>query len=220
MFKHSLTLFASLFILMCCQAQHTPVYMPLGDSYTIGEGLKANERFPDQLVELLARDSRKVVLGPNPSQTGWTSLQLIEEELPLFHKTKPEYATLLIGVNDWVQGVPAGDFRKQFRTIVKDIIQVLPAKKNLVVLTIPDFSATPEGAKYGRGRNISAGIDEFNRIIIEECNALGITVVDICPETRKMKSDPSLISADGLHPSAKEYAIWAKMVLPYFQKMN
>lgn len=200
------------------KAQQGITYMPLGDSYTIGEGLPANERFPDQLVAMLQKDKRQITLGPNPSVTGWTTQQLIDQELPLFKKTQPQLATLLIGVNDWVQEVPADKFRSNFKFILEEMIKVLPAKNRLVVLTIPDFSATPEGKKYGRGRDISKGIAAFNAIIQEECKASGIIVVDIYADTQEMKKDSSLISEDGLHPSAKEYTIWASKVYPYFNK--
>ncbi len=193
--------------------------MPLGDSYTIGEGLIENERFPNQLVVLLSNEGKKVKLGPNPSRTGWTTQDLIDNELPLFKKEKPTVATLLIGVNDWVQEVSANTFRSNFRFIAKEMIKVLGDKKNLIVVTIPDFSATPEGRKYGRGRDISNGIAEFNSIIKEESKQLGLIVVDIYPATQEMKNNPNLISSDGLHPSGKEYGIWANMILPHLKKL-
>jgi lysophospholipase L1-like esterase len=34
-----------------------------------------------------------------------------------------------------------------------------------------------------------------------------------------MKDDNSLVAADGLHPSAKEYAVWETMILPEAVKM-
>lgn len=211
---------ASLLAACSLFAQPAPVlYMPLGDSYTIGEGLADNERFPNQLVELLAREGTKINLGPNPSRTGWTTQDLIDQELPLFKRQRPQLATLLIGVNDWVQNVPTETFTENFRLILTEMIAVLPNKRNLIVLTIPDFSATPAGKNYGNGRNISKGIASFNTVIIEECRKMGVTVVDIYPSTQEMKNKPTHIAEDGLHPSSKEYAVWAQLVLPYFKKL-
>jgi lysophospholipase L1-like esterase len=34
-----------------------------------------------------------------------------------------------------------------------------------------------------------------------------------------MKGDPSLVAADGLHPSGKEYAEWEKNILPVATEM-
>ena len=39
-------------------------------------------------------------------------------------------------------------------------------------------------------------------------------VVDIFELSKKVKNDPSLVAEDGLHPSAKEYAEWEKLILP------
>ncbi len=200
-------------------AQHNPtLYMPLGDSYTIGEGLPESGRFPNQLVVMAKKAGKTVKLGPNPSKTGWTTQDLIDNELPLFVKEKPQISTLLIGVNDWVQGVSATDFRRNFKFIITEMISVLKDKNRLIVVTIPDFSATPSGAQYGRGRDISKGIAEFNQIIEEESKKAGLVVVDIYWSTQEMKQHPEFISEDGLHPSAKEYEVWANLILPFFIK--
>jgi lysophospholipase L1-like esterase len=84
----------------------------------------------------------------------------------------------------------------------------------LLVVTIPDFSVTPDGPTYARGRNISEGIASFNKIVTEESKKRGLRVVDIFELSKKMGSDKSLVAADGLHPSAKEYAEWEKIIFP------
>jgi len=90
----------------------------------------------------------------------------------------------------------------------------LSNKQNLVLLTIPDFGVTPTGAQYSGGRDIAKGIADFNSVIIKEANKRGLKYVDIYPETQKMKSKAELIATDGLHPSATEYALWEKLILP------
>jgi lysophospholipase L1-like esterase len=91
---------------------------------------------------------------------------------------------------------------------------VLPNKKRLLVVTIPDFGVTPTGPKYARGRNIHEGIMQFNQIVTEESRKRGLTVVDIFPLSKRMAQDKSLVAKDGLHPSAKEYAEWEKLIFP------
>jgi lysophospholipase L1-like esterase len=39
-------------------------------------------------------------------------------------------------------------------------------------------------------------------------------VVDVFPASKKMGDDPSLVARDGLHPSAKAYAEWEKIIFP------
>ncbi len=94
------------------------------------------------------------------------------------------------------------------------MLAVLPNKKRLLVVTIPDFGVTPTGPKYSRGRNIHEGILRFNQIVTEEARKRGLEVVDIFPLSKKMGQDKSLVAKDGLHPSAKEYAEWKKIIFP------
>jgi acyl-CoA thioesterase-1 len=95
----------------------------------------------------------------------------------------------------------------------------LPNKKRLLVVTIPDFGVTPTGHKYARGRNIHEGIMQFNKIVTEEAHKRGLQVVDIFPISKKMGEDKSLVGKDGLHPSAKAYAEWEKIIFPAAQAL-
>ena len=78
----------------------------------------------------------------------------------------------------------------------------------------PDFGVTPEGPKYSRGRDISAGIGDFNRIVTEEARKRGLRVVDLFERSKQMAIDRSLVAADRLHPSGKEYAEWENLIYP------
>src|SRR5437667_6571398 len=189
-------------------------YVAIGDSYSIGEGASPDESWPALLTRHLNEKGLRVDLVANPSVTGWTTQQAIDRELPIFRKEKPNFATLQIGVNDWVQGVDAETFRKHFVFLVDKMLGVLPNKKRLLIVTIPDFGVTPTGSRYARGRNISEGIAAFNKIIKEEAEPRKVRVVDVFELSKKMGTDRSLVAADGLHPSAKEYAEWEKIILP------
>ncbi len=193
-------------------------YVALGDSYTIGEGAKQGEAFPDLLVKHL-NDSTSIHIDlvANPSVTGWTTEDLIEKELSVFDSFKPDFTTLLIGVNDWVQGVDSATFHKNLNYIID---HVLSTKSKLILITIPDFGVTPTGKMYSNGRDISNGITEFNNIIKAEASKRNLPLVDIFPETQKMKDNPDLIAHDGLHPSAKEYALWEKLIFPVAYKLS
>src|SRR5260370_37630599 len=94
------------------------------------------------------------------------------------------------------------------------MLAVLPDKKWLIVVTIPDFGVSPTGPKYSRCRNIHAGILKFNQIVTEEARKRGLEVVDIFPISKNMGQDKSLVAKDGLHPSGKAYAEWGKIIFP------
>jgi lysophospholipase L1-like esterase len=189
-------------------------YAAIGDSYSIGEGASPDESWPAVLTRHLNAQGLQVDLVANPSRTGWTTQQAIDHELPVFVAAKPNFATLQIGVNDWVQGADAETFRKRFVALVDRMLEVLPNKNRLLIVTIPDFGVTPTGPRYAGGRNISNGILSFNKIIAEEAMNRGLRVVDVFPLSKKMGNDRSLVAVDGLHPSAKEYAEWEKIIFP------
>jgi acyl-CoA thioesterase I len=189
-------------------------YVALGDSYTIGEGATPDEAWPNLLVKHLREKGIKIELIANPARTGWTTQDVIERELPDFVTAKPTFATLLIGVNDWVQEVSEKAFRQRLAMLMDQMLKVLPGRQRMLVVTIPDFGITPTGPHYARGRNISQGIAQFNDIIVEEAKSRELRVVDIFPLSKQMKSDRSLVAKDGLHPSSKEYAEWERVIFP------
>lgn len=189
-------------------------YVALGDSYTICEGASWEESWPVIITEKLNKAGVPIELIANPSRTGWTTEDLIDNALPVFDSSASTFATLLIGVNDWVQGLSAETFYKNLNIILDHIQKKLPNKNKLVLITIPDFSVTPDGPKYSNGRNISEGLSAFNKIIMDEVEKRNLPCVDIFPVSQKMKDNPELVSKDNLHPSAKEYAIWENLIYP------
>jgi acyl-CoA thioesterase-1 len=210
---------ALLVFIMACSF-HQPVqkakikYVALGDSYTCCEGAKTEESWPVLLTKQLNDSGINMELSANPARTGWTTQDLIDNELPIVEQIKPDFITLLIGVNDWVRGVDSGTFHKNLVFILDKVQNSLPDKNNLILITIPDFGVTPTGAMYSGGRDIAKGIAQFNSLIEKEAVKRGIKFVDIYPETQKMKNNTRLIASDGLHPSALEYSIWESMIYP------
>ena len=189
-------------------------YAVIGDSYSCGEGASPKESWPALMTQHLNAKGLWVELVSNPSVTGWTTKDAIDKELPKFIRSNPNFATLLIGVNDWVQGVDEETFRTRLSYLLDQMLAVLPNKKHLLVVTIPDFGVTPTGPKYARGRNIHEGILKFNQIVTEESRKRGLEVVDIFPLSKKMGHVKSLVAKDGLHPSAKAYAEWEQIIFP------
>ena len=189
-------------------------YVAIGDSYSNGEGASPNESWPAVLTRHLNAQGLHIYLVANPSRTGWTTTDAIDRELPIFVESKPTFASLQIGVNDWVQGVDETTFRKNLVFLLDQMLSILPDKKRLLVVTIPDFGVTPSGPRYARGRDISKGISRFNEVVTEEAKKRGLTIVDVFPLSKKMGEDKSLVAPDGLHPSAKEYTEWEKIIFP------
>ena len=188
-------------------------YIAFGDSYTICTGTtQVAEQWPTLLTKHLVGAGINVKLIANLARNGYTTQNIISKELPLLKTNNLDFATLLIGVNDWVQGVDSITFKRNFIFIVDELQQKISNKKNIIIITIPDFSVTPKGATYGAGRNITVGIVSFNKIIMAVAKQKGLLVVDIFELTQAMNTKKVLIAADELHPSAMEYNLWEKLI--------
>ena len=193
-------------------------YVALGDSYTIGTGGPPAKSWPSLIADHLRGRGIPIVLVANLGREGWTARDLILYELPIFQKIHPDRVSLLIGVNDWVQGVDAAVFAQNLQYILDQIQAVIPNPAHIILVNIPDFSVMPSGSQYGFGRNIPAGIAAFNQIIQSEARLHHLNVVDLNTLSKTMKGDPSMAAADGLHPSAKGYALWADLIQKSFTK--
>lgn len=191
-------------------------YVPIGDSYTIGESVSPNMNFPEQLARKLAEDGTAVQVVANPSRTGFTTAQVLAVELPVLEASHPDAATLLIGVNDWVQGVSETEFRDRLSNILDRMLLILPNRK-IIVITIPDFSITPTGKLYALGRDAKTGISRFNQIITEESSKRRLPVVDIYPLSQTLGVTGGHVAFDGLHPTRKAYAKWVELIYPTFK---
>lgn len=196
----------------------TIYYLALGDSYTIGESVSAEERWPHQLAKLLAIEGLQTDVTII-ARTGWTVDELWEG----IQSNPPggiyDLVTLLIGVNDQYRGYPVAGYREDFRFLLGKAIEYAggdPAR--VVVLSIPDWGMTPFAADRDRAQ-IAEEIDKFNLVNYEEAQKAGVHYADVTPISREAVSDAALIASDGLHPSGKMYALWAEKVLPVVKEI-
>jgi lysophospholipase L1-like esterase len=198
---------------------HPLTYVALGDSYTIGTSVDAAARWPNQLVAALAKlPGRRLELVANLGVNGFASRDLIDVELPQVASLRPELVSLLIGVNDVVQGVPEATYRRNVALILDELVPKVGADHVLVVTT-PDYTVTPAGGDFGDPATQSAGIRRNNAINIELATARGIAVVDIYDLSLLAASDRSYVAGDGLHPSGRQYGMWVERIVPVVSRM-
>ncbi|MEO8794399.1 MAG: SGNH/GDSL hydrolase family protein [Daejeonella sp.] len=189
-------------------------YLALGDSYTIGEAVEQSQSFPYQLSSKLNGAGIKTEKPEIIATTGWTTAELIAAIKQRNIQKKFDLVTLLIGVNNQYRGYSQETYRAEFRELLNTAIDYANGNlKNVYVVSIPDWGVTPFAQNSGRDiQKISDEIDQFNAINKEETAARGITYIDITPESRKAKTDVSLVASDGLHPSGKMYEYWAEQL--------
>ncbi len=191
-------------------------YLALGDSYTIGEGLPLESSFPYQTAALMRHKGEPFGDPEIIAVTGWTTDEL-EVGIKAAHPKGPyDFVTLLIGVNNQYRGRSVEDYRTEFAALLEKSIRFADNEHSrVVVLSIPDWGVTP----FAEGRDrmkIAEEIDHYNRAAREACKARAVDFLDITCSTRENGSHAEYLAADGLHPSGKEYAIWAKMVAKVF----
>jgi lysophospholipase L1-like esterase len=185
-------------------------YLALGDSFTIGTGTTPDRSFPAVLVNRWWDEGRECDLR-NPAVNGYTTEDLIREELPLVESYQPDLVTILIGANDIVAGVPEQRYRAQLRRIHERVRVGAPAAARFG-LPQPDWSLTPGGAAFGDPGRTARTIERFNQIARDEIESAGGTYVDIFPLMREQMRK-GMTAPDGLHPSAEAYAEWAGALL-------
>jgi acyl-CoA thioesterase-1 len=194
-------------------------YVALGDSYTIGTATRRPaERWPDQLVARLGSTPRALELVANLGVNGFTSRDVIEAQLPELPALEPGFVTVLVGVNDVVQGVPKATYRENVSVILDELLSRLPPARILVVTT-PDYTVTPRGGDFGDPAQQAAEIRRFNAAIAQLATQHGISVVDIHDISLEAAADRSLVADDGLHPSGAQYARWVDRIAPVVEDL-
>lgn len=220
------------FLIISCQKKTTPSvsminpttssinisYLALGDSYTIGESVAENERYPRQLAQRLASSGIIVSEPKIIARTGWTTDELKRGiEAQGIENNRYDMVSLLIGVNNQYRGRSVEEYKTEFKNLLNDAIRYANGKKERVfVVSIPDYAYTP----FGKGKeSISKGIDEYNAVNRQITEEMGILYFNITPISREGLKDLELVANDQLHPSGKQYGQWVDLMLPQIVKL-
>jgi lysophospholipase L1-like esterase len=193
-------------------AQKEVKYLALGDSYTIGESVADDDRWPVLLSKALNAKGKAVSNPTIIATTGWRTDNLkdaIEKA-----KLKNEYGlvTLLIGVNNQYQGKLVDQYAKEFEDLLLTAIRLAKGKKdNVLVVSIPDYGYTPFGTP--KQAEITKAIDSFNNSNKSITEKVGVKYVSITDISRKGLEQPELVATDGLHPSGKMYGLWVDRIM-------
>jgi acyl-CoA thioesterase I len=182
-------------------------FLALGDSFTIGTGTTPDRSFPAVLTRIWTERGRSVVLS-NPAVNGYTTDDLVRDELPLVASFQPTLVTLLIGANDIVRGSAEDRYRQQVR-LIHERLDADASDARVVALPQPDWSLSPAGSGYGDLAAIARTIERFNAIARDEAGRAGALWIDLFRLMRE-QGRKKMFASDGLHPSAEAYAEWAR----------
>ena len=199
----------------CMAQEHRLTYLALGDSYTIGEAVSEQERFPMQLAARLRERGVDLCDPTIVATTGWTTEELLKGISQRSDLETYDLVTLLIGVNNQYRGLPLDIYRKELRGLLSKAIGFAKNRKDRVLMvSIPDYGLSQLGKSKGAER-IARELDMFNQAARVEAKAQGVVFVDITPASREAGKEPGGFAPDGLHPSASQYGAWVKEILPY-----
>jgi lysophospholipase L1-like esterase len=195
---------------------HSLSYLALGDSYTIGESVAEDGRWPVQLARALRGEGIALADPRIIAATGWTTDELEWGIDSLESLATFDFVSLLIGVNNQYRNRSAVAYGGEFHTLLQRAIRHARGRPDRVlVLSIPDWGVTPFARNDQRdATTIAAEIDAFNAEARKACAKEGVAFVDITPVSRERGADPAMLADDGLHPSAAMYTLWTQAALP------
>lgn len=192
-------------------------FLALGDSYTIGEGVEPAGRWPAHVVARLRTRAVDIADARIVAQTGWTTDELDAGIDASGITGSFDLVSLLIGVNDAYRGRDAASYARVLPPLIERAVAFAGGRADrVVVVSIPDWSATP----FADGRDrvaIASSIVGFNMVAREAALRAGASWADITPTSLQQAHD--WLVADGLHPSAGQYAAWAGVITPIVHRM-
>ena len=185
-------------------------YLALGDSYTIGESVNFTSSYPFQLKDEININKNEIIDSLQIiAKTGWTTNELIDTLSKIDLEKKYDMVSLLIGVNNQFRDYDISTYRYEFENLLINAINYSKYKRNVFVISIPDYGVTP----FGKTRNqekIFKEINIYNNINREISKKYNVMYFDITEISREAEFDSTLLSYDKLHPSNKMYNLWVQ----------
>lgn len=191
-------------------------YLALGDSYTIGTGIKSNGSWPVQLVEVLSEEGYPIEDPTIVAKVGWTSNQLINA-IDTVSTQQYDLVSLLIGVNNQFIGEDFSVFENELVKLVESAISFTKDGESVCLVSIPDYGVTPFGAS--NSETIAEELDQYNAFIESTATAYQLPYVDITTLSRNLADNSVYLASDNLHPSAAQYQLWVDLIAPVLKDL-
>lgn len=187
------------------------VYVAIGDSTVEGVGASDSSRSYPALVFEKIKQGKKGAYFYNLGKGGATIKDVVELQLTKAVELKPDLITISVGANDLRNRTKLRHFEKDFLELIKTLKE--KTKAEIIISNIPDVSVAPSLSMLVKflSRFVTG---RLNRIINEHAKQFRCILIDIYTGSKIYgRKHTGLISADGLHPSDKGYALWANAII-------
>jgi len=188
-------------------------YLALGDSYTIGTGASDQSRtWPSIISKRIEQSTGRRVDLTNPAVNGFTTLDLIQHELPYVRRLKPGLVSVLIGVNDLVRGRSEKSYSESLTQIYSEVASLELRPGSVAAISIPNWWYTPAAAQFGGGEQVRRLSESFNGVAEKLALAHAFIWIDIGKASVANIGAPGWVASDDLHPGDAQYAAWADAI--------
>ncbi len=143
---------------------------------------------------------------------------------------KPDYMSLLIGVNDvwheldWNNGVDAEKFEMVYTLLLEEVRAALPDLKIMIFLpyVLEGPCTCNTEARPNKFDLFSAEVAKRARAAKRVAEKFGLPYIDLQAEFDKAceTADPTYWCADGVHPTAKGHELIKRLWLEGFEKIK
>ena len=143
---------------------------------------------------------------------------------------KPDYLSLLIGVNDIWHGIDrnngtgAARFAKVYDLLLCEVREALPDVKILLLepFVLPGRATDDRPDQPDRFAVFQSGVRELAAITKQTAKAHGAAFVELQKlfDEAALQAEPSYWLADGVHPTAKGHALIARAWMQAFRKIE
>jgi acyl-CoA thioesterase-1 len=174
----------------------------LGDSLTAGLGVDENQAYPAQLErKLLAHGYNIKVI--NAGISGETSSGTLSRIDWIISALKPDIVILVIGANDGLRGIDTTVLSRNLDGIISTL------KEHGIRILLGGMQMLPNlGPEYAKA---------FAQVYPKMANKYNVPLIPFFLEG--VGGEKQLNQSDGIHPTAKGYAIIVKHLYPYVLKL-
>ena len=184
-------------------------YLALGDSTGVGVGAREGGGYVERLHRrlLAVRPGASLV---NLCQSGATSADVRDDQVPRARRVAASLITLGIGINDVTWQAQEEGFAINLEEIAVALASV---RAPVILMNIPDLALAPVALRFDAFL-YERRIEVFNEHVEATAARHHFTHVDLFAATKRLRSRAGLFSSDGFHPSAEGYEEWTAQLWP------